>query len=93
MQPHRPIPLYPNPPYSPQTQADPPSDESEFPPIRVHASTPDPPSYSGTHPRLHSECPSPSEPQSPHRRSRLTKKGLGRNNVLNTIHVTVQQSN
>jgi len=98
MQPHRPIPLYPNPPFpSHQTCVDPPSDESEFPPIRVHASTPDPPTCSATHPRLHSDsCSSPSqlEPQSPpHRRSQLPRKGLGRNNVLNTIRVSVQQSN
>ena len=48
----RPIPLYPNPPFSPQVE--PASDEfSDFPPIRERKSTPDPPTSvpNHSHPR------------------------------------------
>jgi hypothetical protein len=44
MDPHRrpsPIPLYPNPPLSPRPTHE--SSDSDFPPIRIHKSSPDPP--------------------------------------------------
>ena len=95
MHPPRSIPLYPNPPFSPrQTQADP-SDESDFPPIHVGASTPDPPTCSSTQPRLHSECSSPSQLElqsTPRWRSQRPKKGLGHKNIVNNVRVTVKQS-
>ena len=74
---------------------------SDFPPIRRNESSPDPPPNrkSSHHRSLAVEqskrYASPSGTQSPQlrrsRESRLRKKGLGKNNIVNSVQVTVQQ--
>ena len=69
-----------------------------FPSCRVHETSPDPSTAHNNGRKLsrrhQNRCPSPidSEPkQSPHH-SPLPKTGLGANNVVNTIQVTVEQA-
>src|SRR6266545_950244 len=107
MDPRRVIPLYPHPP--PTTQCQLPSDDhsevSDFPPIRIHDSTPDPPDAQSVRNRSHyrssavhhnSEHPSsPSQspgPQLSRRSCRLPNKPvLGHKNIVNMVEVTVQR--
>jgi hypothetical protein len=82
-------------------QVNPASDaSSDFPPIRIHASTPDSSNWahSPTHPHAHGGSLHPHlrlEPQSPQQlqHSQPLKKGLGRKNILNfTTHIAAQPS-
>lgn len=64
---------------------------SDFPPIRIHESTPDPPLNRESSPcspavRRSKRLASSSRP----RRSQLSKKGLGERNIVNMVQVTVE---
>jgi hypothetical protein len=86
----RPIPLYPHPPDSP-AQDELSGEISDFPPIRIRDSTPDPPIHSTTS-RLRSSAvqkDSGSARRSSsvlqQRRPGLPNKGLGHKNIINTV--------
>ena len=94
------IPVFPNVPNPPNSSRQPQHDgsddiQSDFPPYRVHESTPDPitppTNLRKSYRPRRKQCSSPSESEAPRRLPRLLTTGLGVKNILNTIQVTVAQ--